>query len=226
MERSLSPEILDALPASDIRARRSRRDLRRLNRFLGNDRWWHDVIASRIPRGCHVLELGAGDGSFPLLPARRVDGLDHLPPPAGWPRTARWWRGSIQDFEAWNHYEAVIGNLVFHHLTRRELQELGTRLTPHVRIIAASEPRRARRFAWGFRLLAVLLGANDVTRHDGRVSIHAGFRGDELPQALGLSRPAWQWQVQETWRGAYRLWAANVAAMEPARAGDVTLLPR
>jgi hypothetical protein len=47
--------------------------------------------------------------------------------------------------------------------------------------------------------------ASNVTKHDGSVSIDAGFRGDELPQLLGLEPATWTWTVAETWSGAYRM---------------------
>ena len=37
--RLLVPEILDGLPPEDPEARRSRRDLRRINFLMGNERW-------------------------------------------------------------------------------------------------------------------------------------------------------------------------------------------
>ena len=36
MQRRVEPELLDALPADDPRAVRSREDLRRINRLMGN----------------------------------------------------------------------------------------------------------------------------------------------------------------------------------------------
>jgi hypothetical protein len=44
-----------------------------------------------------------------------------------------------------------------------------------------------------------------VTRHDGRVSIAAGFRGDELAERLGLSARRWHWRSRGTLRGAHAL---------------------
>jgi hypothetical protein len=209
MRRTLVQELLDTLPVEDERARRSRRDLLRINHVMGNARWWRRHVAPAIHPRVRVLELGPGDGSFRLLPRHRVDGLDRTPRPDHWATEARWWRQRAQDFTAWPEYHAVIGNLVFHHFTQYELRQLGTQFEPHVRVIAACEPRRARRYQVGFALLATLLAAGAVTRRDGHVSIFAGFCGDELPRALGLDRRRWSWRIEESWRGAYRMLAVR-----------------
>jgi hypothetical protein len=52
---------------------------------------------------------------------------------------------------------------------------------------------------------AALLGGSHVTRHDARVSIAAGFLGDELPAALGLDPRNWHWRCTTTALGAYRM---------------------
>lgn len=205
MQRTLFNELLDVLPADDQRALRSRRDLRRINFCMGNPRWWRRKVAPLVMPVERVLELGPGDGSLALMPAHQVDGLDRAPRPAHWPAEAQWWRQSVQDFRHWHRYRAVVGNLVFHHLTQHELRQLGSQLGPTVRVIAACEPRRARRYQLGFAILAQLLGASAVTRRDGYVSIFAGFCGNELPHALGLDPRQWEWRIDETWRGAYRM---------------------
>jgi hypothetical protein len=56
-----------------------------------------------------------------------------------------------------------------------------------------------------FSLLCILIRAHPVTRHDGRVSIAAGFRNDELPNLLRLDPAEWSWQVRESRFGACRL---------------------
>ena len=63
--RRVQPEILDDLPAEDPRAVRSRRDLRLINRLMGNHRWVLRHVAEHSGR---VVELGAGDGCL----ARRI----------------------------------------------------------------------------------------------------------------------------------------------------------
>src|SRR5215831_9331601 len=76
VDRKVEPEFLDQLPASDLEAMRSRRDLQRLNRVMGNA----SVMAGAL-RSCFggpppsILELGAGDGTFLLDVCRRSAGV-------------------------------------------------------------------------------------------------------------------------------------------------------
>jgi hypothetical protein len=99
----------------------------------------------------------------------------------------------------------VIGNLFFHHFDSGQLERIGAHLGRDARLIIASEPRRARRNERLFSLLCILIRAHPVTRHDGRVSIAAGFRNDELPNLLRLDPAEWSWQVRESRFGACRL---------------------
>ena len=61
------------------------------------------------------------------------------------------------------------------------------------------EPRRCRRGAFFSRLLW-LIGCNAVTRHDARVSIQAGFAGQELSQ---LWPDAGAWTLREQPSGSF-----------------------
>lgn len=208
MKRTLTPEILDALPPDDPAARHSRRDLRWFNAVLGGARWLQRTVEVRLRRGERVLEIGAGAGELGASLARRgfaPDGLDRGPRPAAWPAAGRWHEIDALAFEGWRDYEVVIGNLIFHHFDADALRTLGGRMAAHARLIVACEPVRRRRFQWLFAALCTLVGANHVSRHDGRVSIEAGFLGDELPALLGLDPKVWRWQVAITARGMYQL---------------------
>lgn len=209
MQRILTREILDDLPAQDAQAIRSRRDLRSINRLMGNARWWRKHVAAALRPGERVLEIGAGDAGFCLLPGRVVDGLDLAPRPPAWHADATWHRTAVQDFADWEGYDAVVANLILHHLDRDTLDALGAHLRRHCRVIAACEPQRARRNQRVFRLLAPLARFCEVTRHDAIVSIAAGFLEDELPRALGLTSPTWTVHVQHSFRGAYRMLAVR-----------------
>ena len=208
MKRTLTPEILDSLPPDDPGARRSRRDLRVFNAVLGGTRWLRRTVSARMRSGERVLEIGAGAGELGASLARQSfapDGLDRDPRPAGWPAAARWHQTDVLAFEDWRDYEVVIGNLIFHHFDADALRMLGGRMAAHARLIVACEPVRRRRFQWLFAALCALVGANHVSRHDGRVSIEAGFLGEELPALLGLDPKVWHWRVATTGRGLYQM---------------------
>lgn len=79
MNRVVADEVLDGLPQDDLRAIRSRRDLRRVHRFMGTRRIL--VRALNAMKLAHldveplrVLELGAGDGSLMLGVAQELAG--------------------------------------------------------------------------------------------------------------------------------------------------------
>lgn len=82
--RSVQPEILDHLAPEDPEAQRSRRDLRRVNHFMGArgiiSRALRPAAARRSERGdaasnsapLRLLELGAGDGELMVRVARSL----------------------------------------------------------------------------------------------------------------------------------------------------------
>ena len=74
MERRVEPELLDDLPPDDPRAVRSRKDLLRVNAWMGNC----GIMARALRATCQgpaarrLVELGAGDGRFLWRVARRL----------------------------------------------------------------------------------------------------------------------------------------------------------
>ena len=60
-----------------------------------------------------------------------------------------------------------------------------------------------------FEIFAVSPFINRVSHHDGHLSINAGFRGNELPELLGLDPENWVVEVSHTWLGGYRLMAVR-----------------
>ncbi len=208
MNRRLEPELLDSLPPDHPDAIHSRRDLRLVNHVMGNASWFEKTLARHVRSGDRVIELGSGTGELcarlrTVTPL--VDGIDRIPAPPAWPASARWHQADIQTFTGWNAYPVVIGNLILHHFDNVSLRALGEALRPHARLLLFSEPTRNRTNQQVWSITAPLCGANHVTRHDGRVSIAAGFVGDELPRSLGLDPSLWRWKISHTWRGAYRL---------------------
>lgn len=205
MNRTLTPELLDSLPADSPAAIHSRRDLVWFNRLLGADRWWAralpDLVAP-IPQGAG-LEVGAGDGR--LAQRHGLDALDLCPVPADWPSAQSWHQADIFSFGDWERYPLLAANLFLHHFDATQLRQLGEIWNESARVIVACEPRRARIFQSGFSLLCAVLRAHAVSRHDGHVSIEAGFREQELPQLLGLDPDRWQWQVSPHPLGTTRM---------------------
>ena len=76
MERLVQPELLDELSPRDRRALRSRRDLRRLNLWMGHGGIMADVLQDNLNGRDtrHIVELGSGDGHFLLRVARCLHG--------------------------------------------------------------------------------------------------------------------------------------------------------
>lgn len=208
ISRTLTPEILDTLPPGDKEAVASRRDLQRFNHAMGNITWFRNNLQRFARRDDVVLEIGAGDGFLgaALHPdVARWDGLDLWSRPPNWPASSKWHQVDVFAFADWAPYTLIAANLVLHHFSDEGLALLGRRIGEHAQAVFACEPLRGRRWQWLFRGLCWLMRANRVSRHDGHVSIAAGFRDCELSQKLGLSPEEWDVSVQLTGRGAYRL---------------------
>jgi len=213
-ERVVRPEFLDGLPQNSPGARASRRDLRIINRCLGSTGWFRQVLRAQVRPGERVLEIGAGEGELgralnPVVPG--MAGLDLCSRPSDWPRTAAWFETNVLAFTGWAEFPVVIGNLFFHHFDHAGLAQLGAKLNEHARVIIANEPLRVRRAERLFAWLCLLIRAHPVTRYDGRVSVAAGFRRDELSHLLHLDPAAWTWRAQENWLGSCRFVAVRRA---------------
>lgn len=216
MLRTLQPELLDSLPHDHPDALHSRRDLRLINQLMGNYRWVMRTLRRRLRNGERVLELGAGHGEL----GRRLhwlgvpsDGLDVVARPLRWPRERAWHVADLRQFEGYASYDAVVANLILHQFSDADLAALGERLnrSPRLRLLVANEPLRSRRGQWLFSIISPLLGMGHVTRHDARVSIAAGFLGEELPRLLGLDAGQWTWRCTTISRGGYRMIATRRA---------------
>lgn len=202
--RILEPEWLDELPPQDPRAVRSRADLRRVNRLMGNARF----IAKALSTGrlARIADLGSGDGHLMLSIARRLRrpgvelSLVDRAPVVSEATLAEFgklgWRVRVVARDALaflreEPIEVVVANLFLHHLNPEALRQLFSICGERAQLVAACEPRRSQLALLGCRLMW-FIGANDVTRHDAIVSVRAGFTGRELSEM-------WQapWQLDE-----------------------------
>lgn len=214
MQRTLQPELLDSLPPDHPDALHNRRDLRLTNRVLGTHRWLLRTLPHLVRPSERVLEIGAGTGELGQRLVRAgiaLDGLDIWPRPADWPTDRAWHRADLRNFDDYDAYDLIVGNLIFHQFPDSDLAALGAKLRRRARVIVACEPVRRRASQLLYRAIAPALGANHVSLHDGHVSIAAGFRGNELPDALGLSSPEWNITCTATLLGVYRLLAVRRA---------------
>ena len=199
MQRILQSELLDTLPANDPSAVRSRADLRRVNRWLGHHRILARAIDSATRNGVQrIVDLGAGDGTFALSLAKRLH--------KRWPevellladrhRSAQpetlnalhrlGWKTREIEAEVFDwlttpveRTDVIFANLFLHHFDDAELRRLLRGIAARTDCFVALDPRRGFISCAACPLLW-LLGCNRVTRHDGRVSARAGFRGREL----------------------------------------------
>jgi len=211
-ERVVEPEILDRLPADDPDAVAGRRDLRRVNFLMGNERWiCRTSVRFAGAAGRGIAELGAGDGSLAaklarLFPMAAVEAFDLAPRPAGLDPRVRWCEGDLLAGGGPAGGGLLVANLFLHHFEAPELGRIG-RICEGFEVLLFNEPDRAG--------LPHLLGAalhpfiNRVTRHDLHVSIRAGFRGGEIGRLLGLDGGRWWVQETSTWRGGRRVLACR-----------------
>lgn len=210
MIRTLTPELLDSLDPSDPDARASRRDLVRINHWMGNYRWFESIFCPSSVCRTHCLEIGAGGGELAIRIIQKsccmtYSAVDLAPKPNNWPEAGFWYQTDIFTFHGYSTAEVLISNLTLHHFNATELAKIGALIrNSSIRKIVANEP--SRRSFHKLQLNAGrLIGFNSVTLHDGSVSIEAGFRADELPIALGLNPELWYWTLEETFMGAYRM---------------------
>jgi hypothetical protein len=228
MERIVLSELLDVLPPRDEAALRSRRDLRRLNNCMGHPRLMALALQENLTdsTGRRIVELGAGDGHFLLSVARRlhgqwpdtdttlVDRLDVLDSETRNDFDRLGWRvrAEVSEVFEWLRRDlpapssAIISNLFLHQFQPEPLAEMLRLASCSTRVFIAIEPRRSwlTRFCGRFLWFA---GCGPVTRHDGRISIRAGFTGHELS---ALWPDAGNWELTERPAGLFsHLFAAR-----------------
>ena len=211
--RVVIPELLDHLPADDPEALRSRRDLRRINFLMGNERWVCRTMrrfSSEAKR--RIVEIGAGDGMLcnqlaRMFPHAQLAAYDLAPRPANLDPRIIWHRGDLFKTTPPEGGGVLVANLFLHHFEGEALKALG-RWMENFDALVFNEPDRSRTP----HLLGKLMHPwiNHVTRHDMHVSIDAGFAAGELGKLLDLDPGQWRIRETSTWRGARRVVACRV----------------
>ena len=200
LPRRVAPEELDSLSADDPAARRSRSDLRRLHVVMGTLSIMTRALGTEFNASpVRILELGAGDGSLALRFARRhapalpnvtLTLLDRQPAveevtlralrKAGWsPYVATADVFDWLDQTAGESWDIIVANLFVHHFQGNDLFRLMNAVAKSTALFFCCEPRRSRFSLFGSHLVG-LIGAGPVTRKDAVLSVHAGFRAQEL----------------------------------------------
>lgn len=210
--RTVQAELLDELPATDPDAIRSRRDLRRVNRWMGNPRALAEILSRNTPKKAPdvVVELGAGDGTLMLhvlreleaqWPGGRIVLVDRQPAVTAETRQGYndlGWEVEVatSDVVEWLtqtngvKVDLMVANLFLHHFSEATLRKLLGQAAQQASLFAACEPRRSVLSLNAARLLW-MIGCNAVTQHDAVVSVRAGFAGTELSN---------YWPAEENWR--------------------------
>lgn len=205
------PEILDGLSVEDERAIRSRKELRLINRLMGNWRWIAGELTASPWRDRTILELGAGDGAMAckfLSSETRYRGMDRAARPSAFPAHWGWEQGDVLGGRL--EGELLVANLFLHHLSDEELGRLGAAVSAETVALFFCEPYRHRVHRWQGMLLYPF-GLSEVTRHDMQVSIRAGFRFGELAALLGLDSRDWQIVEKRSFLGGLRFRAVRIS---------------
>jgi hypothetical protein len=213
MERQVQPELLDELPPDDRHAVRSRHDLRRVNGWMNHAR----IIARLLQTACsktphRIVDLGGGDGTLMLEVARRlpssqvaltiVDRQNLLDPGTASEFAILGWNAAVLETDVldWaidssTTADLIVANLFLHHFKTEPLRVLLQNLANRTPFFIACEPRR---FSFGVFVKALLwlIRCNAITRHDGEISVRAGFRGREL-STLWPRRDGWLIEEKE-----------------------------
>jgi hypothetical protein len=201
MNRCVEPEWLDELPGADSRAQGSRRDLRRLNQWMGHARIMAHTLGSlSTDNGAfQLVELGAGDGEFLSRVASRLgthwrgtratllDRRNVIAADAALGFREMGWEVDVVTRDVFDWCEGtgpelnvvVVANLFLHHFEGHGLESLLRGIARRSSFFVALEPRRSL-LSLAFSRLVGLIGCNAVTRHDAPVSVRAGFSGREL----------------------------------------------
>jgi 2-polyprenyl-3-methyl-5-hydroxy-6-metoxy-1,4-benzoquinol methylase len=218
--RVIEPEILDDSPP-DI-ARKNLADLIRINRFFGG----HAVIAQlfeqsvRRDEAFSVLDIGAASGDTArlvqsLYPKARVVSLDLHPvnfENAPYPKVLA---DAFRLPFAARSFDFVMSSLFLHHFTNERVLQFLRSANAIARrgVLMADLERHVVPYLF-LPASRLLFGWGSVTVHDGKISVRAAFRADELKQiarAAGLSNI-----IVKVHRPAFRISLSAVKAAKEA----------
>ncbi|MFN9821318.1 MAG: methyltransferase [Akkermansiaceae bacterium] len=204
--RKLTPELLDNLPHDDPGARRSRKDLLRINGFMGNEAW---IMSHLNSETSSISELGAGEGILlsrihKKYPGLTIHGYDLGPKPLGLSESIQWHQGDFLESPLAQTGGILIANLILHHFTDTQLIALAEKIKEFDQIII-NEPLRGRIPAFLAKLATPFI--HPITRHDMRDSIEAVIIQNENPSLLAFESHGFHFQETYTWRGSQRVLA-------------------
>lgn len=221
MKREVKRELLDELPAGDRRAIGSRRDLQKVNAWMGHAdimlRALAGAFADRSPRS--IVELGAGDGTLLLRLAKSiaprwkplrvvlVDRQRLLSPRTKAEFAALSWDVESIEMDVFDwlqrphpeHSDVTLANLFLHHFAEDDLRRLVWHAAQQTGFFLACEPQRVS-FSLCAASLLGFIGCNDVSRHDAKISVRAGFAKNELS---ALWPPGDGWRLMERQAGLF-----------------------
>jgi hypothetical protein len=191
-------------------------------------RGWRNLVSpQRAGAPLRILELGAGDGSLLLGVARSLapgwprvqlilmDRQDIVTPAtlAGFAELGWAARVQVDDVLAWAdrrdeaapgmplaRWDLITTSLFLHHFEGSDLDRLLAAAASRCDRFFACEPSRSWLALAGSHFVGAI-GANAVTRKDAVLSVHAGFRGDELSARWPLA--GGHWQVRESAAGLF-----------------------
>jgi hypothetical protein len=195
MNRTLQPDLLDELPATDQRAIHSRRDLRRINSLMGNARTLKRYLEPQLfGEFVTLVEIGAGDGNIGFqiaehFSAARIAGrlilVDQQPVLSQATTAPRHWTHEVVQADVFEwlgttpKVDVIVANLFLHHFESEQLRTLLPLIARSTNVFASAEPLRGKVASW-FARKVWTIGCNEVTCHDAEISVKAGFVGDEL----------------------------------------------
>lgn len=170
-------------------------------------RAWRELLPKKGSRApLRILEVGAGDGSLLLGVARSL--APQWPPVhltlldrqdivsastrAGYAALGWSCRVEVTDVLTWaalpeeevlnstsSRWDLITSTLFLHHFEGRQLDLLLSAVASRTDRFFACEPRRSWLPLAGSHLIGAI-GANAVTREDAVLSVHAGFRDNEI----------------------------------------------